>query len=599
MVRVSDVVTSFLAAHGVRHVFMLPGGGAMYLVDSLGREPAIDFVANLHEQAAAIAAEAYGQCSGQPGVALVTTGPGGTNAITGVAAAWLDSTACLFISGQVKRADLKDRAGVRQFGFQELGIVDVVRSITKYAVTVMDPLDISYHLEKAWHIATTGRPGPVWIDVPLDVQGAIVAEEDLRHFEAPPVPPGSDGLERQVQAAIELLNASLRPVVLVGNGVRLSGATRELLEVVRCLGIPVLTTWKALDLLMEDDPLFCGRPGAIGQRAANFAQQNADWLLSLGARLDLGQTGYRHDTFARAARKVIVDIDPAEIAKLEMRVDVPAPVDAGAFLRELLRQADRVQPVDRRGWLAQCAEWKRKYPVILSEYRHETAGVSVYALVDVLSELMDDGDVLMPGSSGACSEVTMQAFQMRKAVRVFNSEGLGSMGFGIPGALGACLAADLGLTVCIDGDGGFWMNIQDLETVRRLNLPIKFFVLNNGGYGSIRSTQVSHFGGHLVAADATSGLTLPDVRTICGGFGVEVSRLECQADMRATVRRILAAPGPHVCEVMVSPRQATAPRLSSTRLPDGRVVSRPLEDLWPFLSREELDANMFVERLSE
>jgi acetolactate synthase I/II/III large subunit len=594
MVRVSDVVTSFLAARGVRHVFMLPGGGAMYLVDSLGRERAIDFVANLHEQAAAIAAEAYAQCSGRPGVALVTTGPGGTNTVTGVAAAWLDSTACLFISGQVKRADLKDRAGVRQFGFQELGIVDLVRSITKYAVTVMDPLDIRYHLEKAWHLATTGRPGPVWIDVPLDVQGAMVAEEDLRRFEPPPAVPVPDGLERQVAAAIELLNGSSRPVVLVGNGVRLSGATQELLEVVRRLGIPVLTTWKALDLLMDDDPLYCGRPGAIGQRAANFAQQNADWLLSLGARLDLGQTGYRHDTFARAARKVIVDIDPAEIGKLQMRVDVAAVVDAGVFLRELLRQSDRVQPVDRRGWLAKCAEWKTKYPVILPEHWQETEGVSIYALVDVLSELLEDGDVLMPGSSGACSEVTMQAFPMRRRVRVFNSEGLGAMGFGIPGALGACLAAGRRRTVCVDGDGGFWMNIQDLETVKRLGLPVKFFVLNNGGYGSIRSTQVSHFGGQLVAADATSGLTLPDVRAVCGGFGVEVSRLGDQADMRGTVRRILAAPGPHVCEVMVSPKQATAPRLSSARLPDGRVVSKPLEDLWPFLAPEELAANMIV-----
>jgi acetolactate synthase I/II/III large subunit len=597
MMRVSDFVMSFLVSKGVRHVFMLPGGGAMYLVDSLGRESRLEFVANLHEQAAAIAAEAYAQCSGGLGVALVTTGPGGTNAVTGVAGAWLDSTPCLFLSGQVKRADSKDRTGVRQFGFQEIGIVDIVRSITKYAVTVVEPTTIRYHLEKAYALATSGRPGPVWVDIPLDVQGAMVEEGDLGGFTEREDVPSTESLPSQVRSAIDLLNEAKRPVVLVGNGVRLAGAETQLLSALRLLGVPVLTTWKALDLLMEDDSLYIGRPGAIGHRGANLAQQNADWLLTIGARLDLGQTGYRHDTFARAARKIVVDIDPAEIGKLDMTVDVPIVADALAFLTELLSQSSHVRRVDRQAWLTTCTAWKKRYPVIVPEYRQERDGVNVYALVDALSETMRGGDVFIPGSSGACSEVSMQAFRMRAPVRVFNTEGLGAMGFGIPAAIGACLAANRRNTVCVDGDGGFWMNIQDLETVKRLGLPIKYFVLNNGGYGSIRSTQTSHFGGFLVAADNTSGLTLPDVQAVCGAFGVDVCRLADQADLEARVRDILETPGPCVCEVIVSPRQVTAPRLSSARLPDGRVVSKPLEDLWPFLSREELDENMFIPKV--
>jgi acetolactate synthase I/II/III large subunit len=589
--RLSDFVVSFVADRGVQHVFMLPGGGCMYLVDSLGRERRLRFVVNLHEQASAIAAEAYAQCRNDLGVALVTTGPGGTNAITGVAAAWLDSTPCLFLSGQVKRADIKDRTGVRQFGFQEVGIVELVRSITKYAVTVMEPESIRFHLEKACHLATTGRPGPVWVDIPLDVQGAEIDPEALPRFTPPAVAP-PPSLQEHVSRAIGVLNAAERPVVLVGNGVRLARGEAELHEALDLLGVPVLTTWKALDLVMDDHPLYCGRPGAVGQRGANFTQQNADAILTIGARLDLGQTAYSHAGFAPHARKIVVDADAAEIGKLDTPVEVPVVADARAFLVELLAQRDRIARTDRTAWLARCRAWQERYPVVLAEYRERPGGVSIYSLVDALSQVLADGDVLVPGSSGACSEVTMQAFRMRRRVRVFNSEGLGPMGFGIAGALGGCLASGGRRTVCIDGDGGFWMNIQDLETVRRLDLPIKFFVLNNAGYGSIQATQDAHFAGHRVACDAASGLTLPDVERACAGFGVPTARLADTRDLENRLREWLEAPGPMVCEVLVEPRQATAPRVSSTRLPDGRMVSRPMEDLWPFLDRDELQANL-------
>jgi acetolactate synthase-1/2/3 large subunit len=591
MQKVSDVVIEFIAAAGVRHVFMLPGGGSMHLVDSLGRSPSVGYVVNLHEQACAVAAEAYAQYTNDLGVALVTTGPGGTNAVTGVAAAWLDSTPCLFLSGQVKRDDLKGNSGVRQFGFQEIDIVQIVRAITKYAVTVTEPDDILFHLQKGVHLATTGRPGPVWIDIPLDVQGASVDPLALRRFEPPPRARYVD-LQSATNAAIDLLNRSARPVVLVGNGVRLAKAEREMREVLTMLGVPVLTTWKALDLVRDADPLYCGRPGAIGQRAANFAQQTADWILTLGARLDLGQTGYSHENFARHAKKVVVDVDAAEIEKLRTTVDVPIAVDAGEFLQEMLRQRDAVHRVDRSSWLASCREWVARYPVMQPEYWHYADGVSLYVLVDVISELLEDGDLFVPGSSGACSEVSMQAFRVARQVRVLNSQGIGSMGFGIPAVIGACLASGGRRTVSIDGDGGFWMNIQDLETIRRLNLPAKLFVLNNNGYGSIRATQTSHFGAFMVGSGPDSGLTLPDVSRVCGAFGVETRRLADQQDIHARVQDIFASPGPVVCEVMLSPQQATAPRLASQRLADGRMASKPLEDLWPYLDREEIEAIM-------
>jgi acetolactate synthase-1/2/3 large subunit len=598
MQKVSNLVISYVASLGVRHVFMLPGGGCMHLVDSLGRSPDIGYVVNLHEQACAVAADAYGQYTNHLGVALVTTGPGGTNALTGVAAAWLDSTPTLFLSGQVKRDDLKAGTGVRQLGFQELDIVEMVRGITKYAVLVKEPADILYELQKAVHLATTGRPGPVWVDIPLDVQGASIDESALREFQAPAAEPPA-ALREEVAAAIQLLNEAERPVVLVGNGVRLAKAEAELQRALELIGAPVLTTWKALDLIRDDHPLYCGRPGAIGQRGANFVQQNADWILTLGARLDLGQTGYSHVNFARKAGKVMVDVDAAEIGKFRGDVAVPIVADAGDFLRELNRQSDRVAALDRMPWLARCRDWKRRYPVVLPEYWSYTDGVSLYVLIDVISELLADGDLFVPGSSGACSEVSMQAFEMRHAVRVLNSQGLGAMGLGIPAVIGACLAAGGRRTVSLDGDGGFWMNIQDLETIRRLNLPAKLFVLNNNGYGSIRSTQGTHFGGFMVGSGPDSGLTLPDTLPVCASFGVSVSRLTGHENIRERVREILEAPGPAVCEVMVSPRQATSPRLMSHRLPDGRMASKPLEDLWPFLPREEFLANMLIPPIEE
>jgi acetolactate synthase-1/2/3 large subunit len=599
--KLSDYVFKVVARTGVKHVFMLPGGGCMHLCDSLGNNQDLTFICNLHEQACAIAADAYGQYTNNLGVALVTTGPGGTNTLTGVAAAWLDSTPCLFISGQVKRADLKGDRGVRQMGFQEIDVVNMVKTITKYAVTVTDPKTIRYHLEKALWLARNGRPGPVWIDIPLDVQAAEITEAELESFDPSTLEtPNPAGLTAVAQRVVELLKAAQRPIILAGNGIRLDHAIESFHALLDGLKIPVLTTWKAIDFIPDNHPLYVGRPGSIGQRGANFSQQNADLLLVIGARLDFGQTGYVHRNFARGAKKVIVDIDPAELGKLDMAVDLPVASRAGAFLEALRAELSRAAlKLDFSNWLTRCQAWAKQYPVVLPEYRAIKDGVSNYVLLDVLSDCMGPDDVLVPGSSGACSETTMQAFRVKSGQRVFNSEGLGPMGFGIAAAIGGCLASGRRRTVCLDGDGGFVMNIQELEVVRRLNLPIKFFVLDNNGYGSIRQSQKAYFNAHFVASEPSSGLTLPDFNQVATAFGLETCVVRNHDGLAAAVREIFSHDRPVVCVVKITPEQTTAPRVASGQRADGSMYSKPLEDLWPFMDRREFLDNMIVAPVAE
>jgi len=573
-VKLSDYVMQTIAGLGVRHVFLVPGGGAMHLNDSLGHCPGLEFVCNLHEQASAIAAEAYARVTNNLGVALVTTGPGGTNALTGVAASYLDSIPVLVLSGQVKRADFAAPRGVRQMGFQELDLVAMARPITKYAAEVMDPATIRYHLDLALHCALSGRRGPVWLSIPLDVQAADIDPDTLEGY-VPPVAVPQD-LAPAAARTLELLAQAKRPAMLVGNGVRLAGAEGLFLEVAEALGIPVLPTWKAADLLPDAHPLHAGRPGAAGQRAANFTQQNADWLLILGARLDHGQVAYMHEYFAPKARKIMVDLDPAEIRKMAMPLALAVHADAGAFLRAL-KAALSPGLGARPAWLERIRAWQQRYPVILPEYWEAREGVNNYVLVEAISRALRSGDLLVPGSSGACSELTCQAVRLPEGVRMLNSQGLGPMGFGIPAALGACLASGRRRTLCVDGDGGFMMNLQELEVVRRLQLPITFFVLDNQGYGSIRSSQRGYFQGRYVASDPGSGLTLPDAGRVAEAFGIPSARLQTQDDIVARVGELLEHPGPLVCVVTIPVDQPTQPRAVSYQRPDGSMATRPME----------------------
>jgi acetolactate synthase I/II/III large subunit len=595
-VRLADYLMARVAGLGVKHVFTLPGGGAMHLDDALGTNPDLEFVCNLHEQACAIAAEAYARVTNVLGVALVTSGPGGTNALTGVAGAWLESTPCLIISGQVKRADLMGDCGVRQLGSQEINIVSLAGPITKYAVTVTDPASIRYHFEKAVYLAGSGRPGPVWLDIPLDVQAAEVEPATLRGFEQPARldEPGQEPLGGQVAQTIELLNAAQRPVLLVGNGVRLAGAQNALLQAVDLLDIPVLTTWMGADLLWEDHPLFFGKPGSVASRGANFTLQNADLLLSVGARLDFAVTGYAQEECARAARKVVVDVDAAEIGKLRMHVDVPVCADGLAFLSALLQRGGDLRPVDRSDWVGRCRTWKENYPIVQPEYWEQPDKVNTFVFSSVLAEELAADDLIVPGSSGVAIDTFWLAFRIKRGQRLFSTGGLGAMGFGIPAALGACLASGRKRTVSVDGDGGFQLNIQELATVARLGLPITYFVLNNDGYASIRSMQRNHFEGRLMGCDASSGLGLPVLTDVGSAYGLAVSRISDHAHLRSGIRAALDTPGPALCEIVAAPDQAIGPRVSSTVTADGAVVSRPLEDLWPLLPRDELRANMLI-----
>lgn len=596
--KLSDYVLEFVARQGVRHVFFLPGGGAMHLNESLGQRPDIEAVSALHEQGAAIAAEAYGKVSNGIAVLMVTSGPGGTNAITGVASAWLDSVPLLVLSGQVKRADLKRDTGVRMLGVQEMDIVSIVAPITKAAVTIEDPASIRYHMERACHIALSGRRGPVWIDIPLDVQAAHVDPETLVGF----TPPDADTkctLATEVDALLRALRNSMRPAIVAGNGVRIAGAADTIVRVARQLGVPVLTTWLGIDLIGEDDPLFAGRPGSIAPRGANFTLQNADLVLTIGARMDMALTGYAHEKLARGAFKAMVDVDRAEISKMRTRIDLPIVADAGEFLGELEHRLAHVSLPDWSAWRERVEGWKRRYPVVQPEHREARhTGVSTYVLSEAISAVLDETAVVASGSSGAAVELFLLAFQVKAGQRVLHSRGLGAMGFGIPASVGACLASGRRLTVCLEGDGGFQMNAQELETIRRLDLPIKIFVVNNNGYASIRSSQSGYFG-HLVGADSTSGLTLPPIAGLAAAYGLPTEVIADQADLEARVRSIVDRPGPVVCEVVAPQAEERAPRLSSTQRPDGTMVSKPIEDLWPFLDRDEFRANMIVDPLED
>jgi acetolactate synthase-1/2/3 large subunit len=598
-IKVSDYVMDFIAKKGVKHVFMLAGGGAMHLNDSLGRCKGLQYVCNLHEQACAIAAEAYSRVTNQLGAALVTTGPGGTNTITGVAGAWLDSTPVLFISGQVKRADLKRDSGVRILGVQEIDIVSIVKTITKYAVTIEDPATIRHHLEKAVYLALNGRRGPVWIDIPLDVQAAQIDPAQLEGFTHPDSSaPRIDGtqLHNQVKQLIEMLNMSRRPVLLAGNGIRMAGAEKVFLRLVERLGIPVLTTWLGLDLIPDNHPLCFGRPGSLAPRGANFTLQNSDLLLVVGSRLDMAMTAYAHDRLARGAEKVMVDIDAAEIRKMKTPIRLPIVADAGKFLDELGRQSGGVQG-NWTDWVKRCQDWKARYPLVLPEHRDGDGPLSMYYFSETLSDELAEGDVIVPGSSGFAIEIFLLCLKTKRNQRCFHNRGTGSMGLGLPAAIGAAVASGR-RTICVEGDGGFQMNVQELATVERLGLPIKIFVVNNDGYASIRTSQNGYFK-LLVGADRTSGMTLPDLEAVTKAYGLSFIRISDKTQLKGKIRQVLEGNEPVVCEVMVSSQEERIPRATSFQKPDGSMGSKPLEDLYPYLPREEFLANMLVEPVKD
>lgn len=605
--KLSDYVLRFIAEQGVKHVFLVTGGGAMHLNNSLANEKRLVSVCNSHEQASAICAEGYAKATNHLGVCMVTTGPGGTNAVTGVAGAWLDSTPTLFVSGQVKRPDRmfdKDGQplGMRQLGVQEVDIVSIVKPITKYAVTVLDPNDIRYHMEKAVYLALHGRPGPVWIDIPLDVQASAIEDPStLRTFDPSEIDDNSNraNLEREVGSLIERLNQAERPLLFAGNGIRLAHGEKEFEQLRTVLNIPTVATWCAADLVPSDDPTFVGRPGSVAARGANFALQNCDVLLAVGVRLDFAITGYAPQNLAREAHKTAVDIDSAELQKLHPYLQQPICADAKVFLQEVLRQKNSIKMPSHAAWDARCTDWKTRYSVVTEEHRKPIGRVSVFNFAEVVGTEVGAKDRLVVGNSGSAIEIYLLACPTLHSQRLYHTAGLGAMGYAVPMAIAVAVANPGRQVIAVDGDGGFMFNIQELETIRRLHLPIKFFVLNNDGYASIRASQRAYFGESNIGADSSTGITIPDLSQVGAAFGLKTAVIQNQENLHADVRRVLDMEGPVVCDVRVLQDEIRAPRLQSYQKPDGSFVSKPLEDLFPFLSREEFLANMIVTPLPE
>lgn len=603
MIKVSDYIIKRLVDYGVRDVFMISGGGAMHLNDSVGRNENIRYICNHHEQASAIAAEGYARASGKLAVVIVTSGPGGTNTITGVTGQWLDSVPVLYISGQVKRettiASCPD-IPLRQLGDQEINIVDIVRPITKFAAQIDDPSKVGCLLDEAIFLATHGRPGPVWLDVPLDVQGAMIDEDSLPSFVTykDELTINETELRRKVTESLELISKAERPVLLAGHGIRIAGAQQELLEIVSMTGMPVVSSMNGFDLIDSDNPNFVGRIGTIADRAGNFAVQNCDLLLSIGSRNNIRQISYNWGCFARCAKKVIVDIDSAELQKPTIRPDIAIRADAGEFLRNIKEQIDDYSLPTWNEWLEWCLVRRKKYPVVSLEYLNIDRYVDPYLFMNELGKCLSENSVVVAGN-GTAFLAMFQAGIVKMGQRYIWNSGCASMGYDLPASIGAAFVNGRQDVVCLAGDGSLQMNIQELQTIVYHRLPIKLFVLNNDGYISIKQTQDNFFNGRKVACDDRSGVGFPDIRKIALSYDIPYVGIDNQKDMGEKIDRVLKSVGPIICEVFLARDYRFAPKNASQQMPDGRIVSKPLEDMYPFLEREEFESNMIIRSLRE
>ena len=593
---VADYIAQLLADHGIHHVFSVTGGGAMYLNDGLGHHPALQCIYNHHEQACAMAAESYARIHNQMAAVCVTTGPGGTNAITGVLGGWLDSIPMLILSGQVRYDTTARSTGlnIRAMGDQEFDITRAVGCMTKYAEMVTDPARIRYCLEKAIHLAQAGRPGPCWLDIPLNIQGAYIETEAMTGYD-----PGEDTekvpkvTEEQVQFILKKLRESRRPVLNAGNGIRIAGAAEVFRRVAEKLNIPVVTGWNSIDLMEDAHPLYVGRAGIMGDRPGNWAVQNSDLLLSIGSRLSIRQVGYNYQSWAREAYTIVEDVDREELKKPDIHVDYPVWADA----RDLLEALDRALPQGGlpafEEWNARCRDWKKEFPVVRKEHYDQSEPANVYAFIHKLSSSLAEGDITVVGNGSACV-VGSHAYVIKRHQRFIINSAVASMGYDLPAAIGAWAASEGHEIICISGDGSIQMNLQELQTIIHHRMPIKLFVINNGGYHSIRQTQMNFFGEPLVGIGADSGdLSFPDMEKLAGAYGYPYVRISSNAQL-CRIQDVLGTKGPVICEVMVDARQKFEPKAASRRMEDGTMVSAPLEDLAPFLPREVLEQQMYI-----
>ena len=601
-VRLADYVADFLVKCGICHCFAVTGGGAMYLNDALGHKSGLECIYNHHEQACAIAAEAYARINNKIAAVCVTTGPGGTNAITGVLGGWLDSVPMLIISGQVRYDTTRRGMGVqvRAGGDQEFDITAAVKCMTKYCEMIEDPTRIRYALERALYLATHGRPGPCWIDIPVDFQGGLIETDSLAAYDpsedSDSLPPSV--CDRDIDAVIEQIKSSRRPVLYAGNGIRLSGGFEVFESVVESLNIPVVTGWNSIDAIPDAHKLYVGRGGIMGDRAGNFAVQNADLVLAVGNRLSIRQVGYNWKTWAKGAFVVMVDADSEELKKPTLHVDMPIHADAKDFLERLEARLSPDAPLfSESEWHAICLGWKRDYPVVQLKHTEWQGLANPYAFIKALSAKLPEGSVIVVGNGSACV-VGSQAYEIKRGQRFIVNSGVASMGYGLPAAIGASVARDGSEVICITGDGSIQMNLQELQTILTNNLPIKIFVINNGGYHSIRQTQGSLFGDHTKVGIGRESrdLDFPPLEKLAWAYGYPYFACHSNGELSKMLDAAFSARGAVIAEVFVDTAQNFEPKSSARRLADGSLTSPPLEDLAPFLPREELEKIMSVSK---
>lgn len=588
--RVADYVMDWLATKGVDTIFTVSGGGSIILCDALAQAKDIRYICCHHEQAVATAAEGYTRACGKIGVGLVTTGPGGTNAITGTTGAWIDSIPQIMISGQVYLKQTIADSGVRQLGVQEINIIDLVQPVTKYAVMIDDPSTIRYHLERAYHLAVTGRPGPVWLDIPADIQNAKIYPASLEGFDVEQGAETPQISDAQIKEVADKLMASERPLLHVGQGVRSPDAQAALLELVDKHNIPVATTWNATDVISSSHPNFVGRPGAFAERGANFNIQNSDFYLAVGSRLPFMVTGYNSKDFARNAFRVMVDIDPAEINKESLDVHLRLNSDAADFLRKL----NAALPDTWRAtseWLEICQNLRSKYPIVLPEYRTQEKWVNSYYFIEQLSDALED-DAVVVTDMGLSFVGTHQAFKVKAGQRVYTNSGHAAMGWGLPATIGAAMASEGKSIICLTGEGGLMMNIQEFATIMHNKTPIKMFIYNNGGYLTIKQTQQLGFEGRLMGSTPESGISFPDFSDIAKAHGIPYTDAHTNTEMTSKLVDFLNQPGPAICELFIDPEQPQCPKAINKRNPDGTTQATTFEDLHPFLPEDEVKQNL-------
>ncbi len=595
-VKISDFIASYIFSLGVKEVFLISGGGNLHIIDSIAKNKKLKYVCTHHEQAAAMAAECYARVSENIGVCLVTFGPAATNTITGVLGAWLDSIPVLYISGQVPRHFMRYREDLRQLGVQEVSIVELVKPITKYTIVINDPKEVKYHLQKAVYLAKSGRPGPVFLDIPSDIQSTTIDEKEFIDFDPEKenlTSAKSTDLEENINKVIILLKKSKNPIIFAGHGIQLAKARKEFDALVNQLKIPVLTTMSAPDLMVTENSLFIGRPGVFGDRGGNFAIQNADLVICIGSRNHLWNIGYDTHSFARNAKKVIVDIDKAELEKKTVIPDIPIQADAKDFLVELKKQTANATLPDFSGWLQRCQNWKKKYPVVLPEYKNEKKYVNSYYFTDVLSSVLKGGETIVTGV-GTSFTGTLQSIKIKEGQRFHCNVGCASMGYDLPAAIGACFANNKKPVILITGDGSIMFNLQELQTILHYSLPIKIFLLNNSGYLAIKNSQNSFFLGKLEAVDKKSGLSFPNFKEVAKTFKIGYMKISNHTGISQKIKKALKTKGSIICDINMNPLQPLFPKVYSEKKPDGTMASKPLEDMYPFLSRDEFNANMVV-----